>query len=88
MSSILLFNAVKAAEDLFIKSAHQHNIISEAQSCSISTAAGFDYSGFDWSDTNWFDNVALKCNLAKIWHNIVSYGYCCGYTYTWNDITQ
>jgi len=88
VSSAFLLNSINAIQDLFIKSAHQHNIISEAQSCSISTEAGFDYGGKDWSDINWFDNVALKCNLAKIWHNVVSYGCCCGYTFTWNDITQ
>ncbi len=82
----LFFVISKDFSDVFVKAGHYHDIYSENQACAISTQAGFDYGGTDWSDVNWFNNTGLKCNLAKIWHNIISYGCCCGYTFTWNDI--
>jgi len=85
LASLVSFN-IKLYSEIYVKAGHLNEIGPELQSCIVSTEAGFDYGGLDWSDVNWFNNVALKCNLAKIWNNIVSYGYCCGYTFTWNDI--
>ena len=86
VAGVLFFSTSINFSEIVVKAAHNHNIISEAQSCVITTQAGFDYGGIDWSDINWFDNTSLKCNTAKKWHNIISYGWCCGYTLTWNDI--
>ena len=86
VGSALFSNLSLNLADLIVKAGHYHQIISENQGCAISTQAGFDYSGDNWLDVNWFNNVSLKCNMAKKWHNIISYGCCCGYTFTWNDV--
>ncbi|MEO2154374.1 MAG: hypothetical protein ABGW69_01045 [Nanoarchaeota archaeon] len=86
IGSALFFSITPSLSEIIVKAGHLHQIISENQACVISTQAGFDYGGIDWSDVNWFNNVNLKCNMAKKWHNIISYGCCCGYTFTWNDI--